>query len=163
MYQPQETSEEKSPALKVELRCDAMARITKQWPPSYRRSSSAPLLFLNRKSLSGEIIDDGNGRGVAVMVMGILSILMINLINMLKHQINGDLKHIVDLQDLFCFSHMRSYAAATWATMEAVHNLMLEVILILICKILMSQLFRMRSQRMRGRGWTQIIGKANLK
>ena len=27
---------------------------------------------------------------------------------------------------------MRSYAAATWATMEAVHNLMLEVIMIMI-------------------------------
>ena len=27
---------------------------------------------------------------------------------------------------------MRSYAAATWATMEAVHTLMLEVIIILI-------------------------------
>ena len=31
-----------------------------------------------------------------------------------------------------CCSHMRSYAAATWATMEAVHNLMLEVMITMI-------------------------------
>ena len=87
-----------------------MARITRLWPPSYRRSSSGLLLFLNRKNLSGDCLGDGDG--------------------------DGDLNHIDDPHDPFCFSHMRSYAAATWATMEAVHNLMLEVMMVELVKIM---------------------------
>ena len=48
---------------------------------------------------------------------------------------------------------MRSYAAATWATMEAVHHLMLEVIVVEVNVLL--------AIKLRGRKLKQYAGQQN--
>ena len=51
---------------------------------------------------------------------------------------------------------MRSYAAATWATMEAVHNLMLEVIVVEVNVLLAMKYI---PGQLRGRKLKQYAGQ----